>query len=130
MNKSARWALILTSILLAAGCSVSSGPGSTDSFSDRDSLSRTEILEAHVGTALDVVRKLRPMWLQKRGTVSINNPSEIAVYLDGVRAGGPGFLQTVPSNAVMSMKYIDASTATLRWGTNHVHGAIMVSTRQ
>ncbi len=129
MIRKTRAYLVLGMSLLVAGCSAGTGTGST-TYSDSEILSRTEIVEAHVGSALDVVRKLRPRWLQTRGVGSINRPSEIAIYLDGIRAGGPGVLQTIPSGAVMSMRYVDATTATQRWGTNHVLGAIMVSTRQ
>lgn len=129
MQRAKRYALITGTLLMMVGCSVAGGSGSTSSYSSSDTLTLQEIRDAHTSTAFDVVRKLRPMWLQTRGRETINNPSEIAVYLDGIRSGGPAFLETIPSSAVTSMRYIDAATATQRWGTNHVHGAIMVSTR-
>ncbi|HET7275053.1 MAG TPA: hypothetical protein VFI91_07715 [Longimicrobiaceae bacterium] len=123
-----RMAVLGMLVLLAGACASAAGNGGS-SYSNSDNLTRTEIMDAHVTTALDAVRKLRPGWLRTRGVTSTSTSSEIAVYLDGIRAGGPSFLRSLPSTSVTSMEFLDASSATQRWGTNHVHGAILVSTR-
>ena len=45
-----------------------------------------------------------------------------------MQVGGPDVLRGVPLTTVTTMEYVDPSSATQRWGTNHVHGAIVVTT--
>ena len=51
---------------------------------------------------------------------------EIAVYVDEVRNGNQEVLRSMSLHAVDSIEYLNASSATQRFGTNHVHGAILV----
>lgn len=54
--------------------------------------------------------------------------SEIAVYVDGNRAGGVDELRQVPASLVVSIEYLDAPSASIRFGTGHAQGAIVVTT--
>jgi hypothetical protein len=54
--------------------------------------------------------------------------SEIAVYVDGNRAGGVEELRQVPATLVVSIEYLDAPSASIRFGTGHAQGAIVVTT--
>ena len=113
----------------AAACS-STGrpPGTTPS---RDLLLADEIQSVAATTAYEAVSRLRPEWLRRRGQISIQDPSagEVVVYLDGVRYGGPRSLETIRTDLVQLMEYLDASDATTRFGTGHAGGAILVRTR-
>ncbi len=79
----------------------------------------------------EVVSQYRPTWLRKRGTHSINNPSEIKVYLDG---GGSPYgtvesLRNIPATDVASVQHFDATAAQFRFGLGNVAGALLVTTR-
>lgn len=80
---------------------------------------------------LDLVQRLRPMWLRSRGAGTINRLGDevVRVYVDGVAAGGPQALRGIPTSRVRSLRYLSASEATTKWGTGHARGAIEVSTR-
>jgi hypothetical protein len=95
---------------------------------ETDRLGQTEIREAHLNDAYEAVRALRPNWLRKRGQLSVMQPSDIVTYLDNVQLGGPEMLRTIPTSAVLAIQFLNASSATQRWGTGHVHGAILVTT--
>ena len=79
---------------------------------------------------MDAVRQLRPHWLRTRGPTSLRNPgrSAIVVYVDDVRLGGVEYLETLRAASVASMEYLDGSEASVRFGTGHEGGAILVRT--
>lgn len=54
--------------------------------------------------------------------------SEIAVYVDGNRAGGVDELRQLPASLVVSIEYLDGPSASIRFGTGHAQGAIVVTT--
>jgi hypothetical protein len=89
-------------------------------------LTRAEIVEANQMTALELVRTERPQWLHRRGARTISGDTEIAVYLDGTRIGGPDALADIPAITVQRMRYYSEREAQFRWGVGHLHGAIEV----
>lgn len=121
-------AAILLSLVLAA-CSAAAGPQTGEMRTRRDTnvITREEIGATSASDAYEIVRLLRPRWLIKRGALSATQQSDIVVYVDNVHIGGPGALRSIPTLSVMRMEFLNASSATQRWGTNHVHGAILVS---
>jgi len=126
-----RFALLLALFLTVAACATQQQEAYTgDVRPRRDSsrLTRQEIMETHTNDVYEAVRILRPNWLRKRGAMSVTQSSDIVVYMDNVAIGGPEALRSVPVSTVTSMQFLDASSATQRWGTNHVHGAILVLT--
>ena len=52
------------------------------------------------------------------------------VYLDGIRVRGVDVLRHISVSDVQSISYLDALTATIRYGTNHTGGAILVVTQR
>ena len=122
--------------LLAGGCSagaadppanspeplVDTGEAETG-FYPRNEISRAEIIERRTDAkdAMGVVRRLRPAWLQARGTA--------VVYVDNMRQqGGLGALFNIPIGQIRLMEFIGAADATTRWGTGHMGGVIRVLT--
>jgi hypothetical protein len=92
-----------------------------------------EVAAAGVTNALEAVQRLRPAMLRSRaGGASQSNPQgePIAVYLDGVKVGGPEQLVSVTALAVKEIRFINAADATTRFGTGHPSGAIMVTTKR
>ena len=109
-------------------CSSSSG-GSSGPRRDPNLITAEEMAEYTTLTAVDVVRRLRPRWLQGRGagTGGSNLPQLI---LDGARMGdASNGLRSISVSDVSEMRYMSASDATMRYGTNFPGGAIVVTSR-
>jgi hypothetical protein len=123
---------VLLLLLVATGCiSSPRTTPETGEFRHRRTsteIQRWELVESHATDAYDAIQRLRPAWLRKRGQMSVTLASDIMVYMDNVQIGGTGALRSIPVTAVISMQFLDATSATQRWGTNHVHGAILIRT--
>ena len=94
-----------------------------------DVISPQEIEAAtEANDAYQLVNRLRPLWLTTRGVGSINLPvAEVAVYLNGMRIGGPDALRDIPRTGVAEMRFLRGTDATQRFGTGHESGAILVT---
>jgi hypothetical protein len=95
---------------------------------DRSLITREQIIEHGFTNAYEAVESLRSNWLLTKGPDSINNPSEVLVYLDNVRLGGVQTLKTISVTSVQWIRHYDGLTATARWGLDHGQGVIFVST--
>ncbi len=97
---------------------------------ERASVITREMIEAakEPNTYL-LVRSLRPDWLRKRGERGGGAGADIVVYLDGMRVGGPGFLQQIPAQDVKTIRHLSGPEADTRFGRGHQYGAILVSSR-
>lgn len=113
-------------LVLLAGCA-SAAP---QRAGDRAEIGRDIIEATSYSNALDLVRGERPHWLRTRGRSSVMYDTDVVIYVDGVRAGGPRFLAQVHPIDVERLRYYDAREAQYRFGTGHVHGAIDVITRR
>lgn len=108
-----------------AGCATGGG-GEGAPRRDRNLITAEELADYMSLNCYEVIRRLRPTWLQRRG--SEQNP---VVYQDGSRAGlADQILNSIPVNEVESLRYRDSSDATTRYGTGHGAGAIEVTTRR
>ncbi len=114
--------------LLLASCA-SPGGGESEGRS-RNSIGLDELTEQPHNTVLDAVRALRPRWLQGRTGTSFRSPGRQMprVYVDGHARGGIRELDSLVPSEVRSIRFLSASDATTRFGTNHVAGAIVVAT--
>jgi hypothetical protein len=74
---------------------------------------------------------LRPDWLRSRGSQSVRDPAqtEVVVYVNGQKHGGPRSLEQFPITGIKEMRYYTATEATNRWGTGHNGGVIYLTTR-
>ncbi len=113
---------LVAALLTAAACSGATQGGSTTRRANL--ITAQEIASVEVSTAYDLVRRLRPRWLQARGS---GTP---VVYIDQQRRGGLQELEQLQPIDVAEMRYLNASDATLRYGTNHPGGAILVTTKR
>lgn len=95
-----------------------------------DVLTREEIAEANQMTALQVVEVERPQWLHRRGQRTVSGESDIVVYFDGARMGGPEALSHIPAINVERMRFYNEAEAQFRFGVGHLHGAIEVISRK
>lgn len=121
-----RTLLTLFALTAVLGCASSGGAAR----SDQNRITLEEVEASDQANAYDIVRTLRPGWLQYRGPSSINAQIPIQVYVDGTRLGGPSTLQTVPKLAIEEIRYYSPTAAQARWGLNHTNGAIAVVTRR
>ena len=65
-----------------------------------------------------------------RAAPIIGKPGGVQVHLDDVHLGGVDTLREIPVIEIAYIQFFDPATASARWGLDHSHGAIYVSTRQ
>jgi hypothetical protein len=113
---------------LALGACATGGPTDGPRF-NATLITRAEIDDAGPSTAYELVQKLRPIWLRKRGNTSFTQETDVVVYLDHVRMGEREALREVSTTEIASLEFLDARRATARFGEGHVAGAILIRTR-
>lgn len=112
---------------------------------DRNRITAEELQAASATTVYDFVRAKRAHWLSTRGQATLATrsmtdfttgeatvvaaPPEIAVYVDGTKQGNQNMLRSIGTDEIDSMEYLDSMSATQRFGTGHVHGAILIRRR-
>jgi hypothetical protein len=84
-----------------------------------------------LSTAYDIIRNLRPAWLNTRGITSTEDPTAggIQVYVDEVKMGGLSELQSISVDRIQELRFLSASDATMKYGTGNTTGAIEVTTK-
>jgi hypothetical protein len=98
---------------------------------DRDRLEGEEIEQnqATLYDAYSLVTSLRPTWLAvRRGSMMLTEG--VRVYRDGMGMGGVNALRQIPTSSIERIEHLDDGQATMRFGTGHGSGAILVFTRQ
>ena len=150
MNRSClptrRWTLAL--ILGLAACA-SGGSGAGGSGGSADVITQAQIDEAPLGSALDVVRRYRPRWLQPMRSPTSSgvaplvgrpgmpqDPGQLVVtdvyptvVQDGVRLGEISSLASVSARTVGSIRFLSPTDASTRYGSGYDAGVIEVSSR-
>lgn len=120
------FAVFSCALVLAGACQQTASTAASPSTT-RNVLNRAQI-DSRYTTAYEAVEGLRSNWLITRGADSFRNPSVIRVYLDNVSLGDTETLRRITVESIAYIKWVDAATATQRWGTNHGAGVIYVST--
>ncbi|MGI9045162.1 MAG: hypothetical protein ACR2GK_13715 [Gemmatimonadaceae bacterium] len=119
--------------LVIGGCGSGRAPEAGYGFRNRNVITFDEIsMSRSVSTsAFDLIQRLRPEYLRSRGTSSLSNitPVTAVVYVDEVRYGQLESLRSLSADQIREVHYINASDATTRFGTDHVGGAILITTR-
>lgn len=120
--------LLVAAVLLSTGCAStgeSSGAGRS-----RNLITAEELMAVPHNTTYEAVRALRPRWLLPRSVASLRNQQRHTprVYVDGQLRGEIEELRRLAPHEVEEIRYMSASDATTRFGTNHIAGAIVVST--
>lgn len=120
----------LVAMLAVTACA---STGSGDGYRS-DLLTREEIMSVEARNLYDVVRRLRPQWLQvrSRGERSFGGvPTEILVYQNQTQLGDVQELNRLSPSFAYQMKWLDGATASASLpgiGSRHVLGAIIIST--
>jgi hypothetical protein len=95
---------------------------------ERDVLTQEQVLETRTTNAFEAIATLRSNWLIPRGVDSFSNPGQVLVYFNDTRLGGVVTLQGISLNEIGYIQYFDGTEASARWGLDHGHGVIYVST--
>lgn len=133
MYRRATRLLIPLAVLLSAGLTAcaSGGGGQSRSSGGGDMLTADEMAEWASQDLFEVIRKLRPRWLQSRAPATAQGRQSLAVILDGVRQdGGPEVLRSFRAGEIGSVQYMNARDATTRYGTDMTGGALIVLTKR
>ncbi|GMV05918.1 MAG: hypothetical protein AMXMBFR53_21950 [Gemmatimonadota bacterium] len=120
-------------VLLSAGVSAcaSSGGGRSRESGGGDMLMAEEMAEWASQDLFEVVRKLRPRWLQSRAPATARGRQSIAIILDGVRQdGGPEMMRSFRAGDIGSVQFMNARDATTRYGTDMTGGALIILTKR
>jgi hypothetical protein len=119
--------------MVVAGCGSGPAPNKGLGFRDRNILTLEEIQVARVGgwTAWDLISQLRPEFLRSRGASSLRStaPVTAVVYVDDLRFGELDSLRTMSADQINRIVYVNAADATTRYGTDHLGGAILITTK-
>ena len=122
----------VTLALLAGATACASGGAAAGTRShDRNRISGDELRGTTATNLYDAIHSLRPQWLVKRGARSLTPGMEgdIVVYQEVTRLGGPDILRSIAVGDVQEAQFLSPSEATMRYGTGHPHGAIVVVMR-
>ena len=77
---------------------------------------------------LTAVQSLRPQWLHRRYSQTVNGDAGITVYLNDYRWGSLGDLRTIPARSATLVQFLSAGQAQYKYGVGNIHGAISVTT--
>src|SRR5438874_1145056 len=134
-------------VISALGCSSASSSGTNTAATPKanpDLITTGEIDSQPFRDAYDIVQMLRPTWFSKKSGSSSTrrigvSPSNSAigagllVYLDNARMGGVEALRQITPNAIESLRFMDAATATAMLpgiGSSVITGAIVAHSRR
>lgn len=123
----------LLMVTAACGATRSAARSSASPFGNRDLITYEEIKANKTPgwSAYDLIAQMRPHFLRSRGATSFRDPTPVraVVYLDGVFYGKLDALKTLNIEEIREIQFINAGDATTRFGTDHLGGAILISTR-
>lgn len=129
-----RRAVLIFTLLVPAislGCA-STGAGKADNERS-DLLTREQILGAEATNLYDVVRRLRPRWLNVRASRSFEMATEVVVVQNDVYLGAAEILKEMQPESAYQLQYFEGTRAATAipglMSDRHVEGAIVVSSR-
>lgn len=127
--KAARMTLAVVIGLMMTACASTAGGDQTRSTSSRDVITAEQLQSMSNQTVYDVVRKLKPTWLQKRGQVSFRGNTEMLVVVDESQFHDLSLLTSLNASSVDEIRYMDPRKATNKYGIRASGGALLISTR-
>jgi hypothetical protein len=124
---------VVTLALASAACGSTRSGDSSQRIApaERNVITQKEISQAEPrATALQMVERFRPHWLKGRGPTRPSSAQPtIVVYVNSQKHGGVGTLQRYTVAEIDEIRYLDAMEATRAFGTGHMVGAILLTTR-
>lgn len=130
MMRATRIGALLLTVGLVAACA-SAPSGSTKTRMDR--LTREEIMSVQATNLWEVVRRLRPQWLEvgNRGDRSFGLQTNIVVFQNQTYLGNVDMLRQFSPESAYQLDFLDGTTASNTLpglGSQHVAGAIIIKT--
>jgi len=122
--------LTVLACVLALGTGCAAGSQTTGSRSGPDVITQEEIQNSDESNTLDLIRRLRPAWLRTRSPSRLGGEPAVepVVYLDNVKYGAIELLRGLDVQILSEVRYLSGPDATMRFGTGHSGGAILVTT--
>jgi hypothetical protein len=124
-----RGLLILATLLTLTACAARSDADAGTRFA----LITFEELQAQgqYSNLYDVIEVLRPRWLRPQGgpDTFTGEEGQVQVHMDGNWMGDVDVLRGLSPSGVTSISWLRPLEASGRYGLDHSHGAIIVSTR-
>jgi len=122
---------MLTLAAVIACASSGSGTSSARPHREPNLITEQEIAASGETNALDVVTKLRPMFLKTRGRSTVNaGGSEYAsVFVDGQFYGGLSSLRTINVSLIHEIRYLSGTEAVSKYGMRYGSGAVDVKSK-
>ncbi len=109
------------------------GPGRVGGGGTRDQtqLTAADIQAADPNLTLhELISRTRPQWLTRRPGTPLEGQMSVVIYRDDIPVGGPEALHEIRLDIVNQVRYLSGPEATGRYGLNHPHGAIVVTTHR
>ncbi len=121
---------VLVGLAGCGGTASDSGAGRESAGGDRNLITRADLEGMDDLNAYEAIRRLKPIWLRYRGQSSLTaaGRESLRVYLNRTAFGNAEALSTLMVRDIREMRFLDARQATLRFGTDHTAGAIVVIT--
>ncbi|MGH2568764.1 MAG: hypothetical protein ACRDGA_10515 [Bacteroidota bacterium] len=123
--------LSLSLLILLSACSSSNPEKKTGLI--RNLITEEEIVNASATNAYELVKQRRPEYLMPKAPKTFYRGPRSTIlpvaYLNGAFLGEPSELLKISIETVKEVRYLEPTDATMRYGTGHVAGIIMVITR-
>ncbi|MCX6142349.1 MAG: Plug domain-containing protein [Ignavibacteriales bacterium] len=126
--------LLFLLVVCSGGCS-SMREGTTGKVRG-DVLTSEEIATTKAQNAYDAITLKRPFFLKSRGPRSLSSAPAgqtvefPVVYLDGMYYGEIESLRNITVEDIKEIDYLDFNAATVRFGTGHTGGIILVLSKR
>lgn len=129
MTRAIRRLLLLPLLLVTPGCGMNRiDPGTVRGPSDLITFEEMRSRGSY-SNLMELVQELRPRWVRSQGPDTfIGQQGEVQVHMDGNHLGGVRVLSRLAAVGVTSIRWLSPIDAAARYGLNHSHGAIVIST--
>lgn len=124
-----RLAVALATTIVCAACATTGTPSSFTnapvhraSVSQRGMLTSADFARVSDSDLYGAIIALQPALFTPRG-------GTVTIAIDGVLAGDPSVLRSIPAQAVASVRLIHGPDATMRWGSRHAGAVLSVTMR-
>lgn len=85
--------------------------------------------QQNIYNAFDLVNRYHPEWLRPSGQARQGQTTQVSVWQDRQRMGGPTALRQIPLSLAVEIRYMSPSEAQAELGLDNLGGAIVVRTR-
>lgn len=120
---------VFVAVFVVSGCATSAASSGQSGSQDRYLLTRADLERMDNLTAYEAIRRLKPTWLRYRGQSVLTGPDResFRVYLDNNLFGRADALSQLRVRDIAEIRFLSAREATLRFGTDHTMGAILIT---